>query len=56
MASHRACDKIIQEIREYLKNISGTLCDETHEYVDEINPERKKIVNNKTSIWIRLYV
>ncbi len=44
MASHRACDKIIQEIREYLKNISGTLCDETHEYVDEINPERKKIV------------
>jgi len=44
MASHRACDKIIQEIREYLKNISGILCDETHEYVDEINPERKKIV------------
>ena len=44
MASHRACDKIIQEIREYLKNISGILCDETHEYVDEINSGRKKIV------------
>ncbi|ADG01284.1 proline reductase cluster protein PrdD [Clostridium botulinum] len=44
MASHRACDKIIQEIREYLKNMSDTLCDETHEYMDRVNPERKKIV------------
>lgn len=44
MASHRACDKMIQEVREYLKNIKGAECNEIHEYVDKINPGRKKIV------------
>lgn len=44
MASHRVCDKIIQEIREYLKNMNGALCNEVHEYFDKIKPGRKKVV------------
>ena len=35
-------DDIIIHVDVTLKN--GTLCDETHEYVDKINPGRKKIV------------
>lgn len=44
MAAHRVCDKIIQEIRNYLKKLNGRLCDEKHEYFDKIKPGKKKVV------------
>lgn len=43
-AAHRLCDKIIQEIREYLKKMNGRFCDEKHEYFDKIKPGKKKVV------------
>jgi D-proline reductase (dithiol) PrdD len=43
-AAHRACDKIIQEIREYLKKMNGRFCDEKHEYFDKMRPGKKKVV------------
>lgn len=44
MAVHEACDKIIGEIRNYLKRVNGRLCDEKYEYFDKIKPGKKKIV------------
>ncbi|MHC6181326.1 proline reductase cluster protein PrdD [Clostridium sp. JNZ X4-2] len=44
MAAHEACDKIIQEIREYLKKMHGEDCNEKHEYFDKIRPGKKKVV------------
>ncbi len=43
-AAHRLCDKIIQEVREYLKKMNGRFCDEKHEYFDKIKPGKKKVV------------
>lgn len=43
-AAHRLCDRIIQEIREYLKKMNGRLCNEKHEYFDKIKPGKKKVV------------
>jgi len=42
--AHRACDYIIQEIRESLKNVKGRYCDEKHEYQHTIEKDRKNIV------------
>ncbi len=44
MAAHEACDKIIGEIRNYLKKVNGRLCDEKYEYFDKIKPGKKKVV------------
>lgn len=44
MAAHRICDKIIMEIREYLKKMNGRFCDEKYEYFDKIKPNKKKVV------------
>lgn len=44
IAAHRACDKIVQEIRDYLKKMNGRLCEEKYEYFDKIKPGKKKIV------------
>ncbi|GAA0124911.1 proline reductase cluster protein PrdD [Clostridium sp. CTA-19] len=41
---HKCCDKVIQNIRELLKNINGRYCDEKHEYYDKVNKEGKKVV------------
>jgi D-proline reductase (dithiol)-stabilizing protein PrdD len=43
-SAHRACDRIVQEVREQLKKLNGRLCDEKHEYLDKIKPGKKKIV------------
>ncbi|SKA92557.1 D-proline reductase (dithiol) PrdD [Caloramator quimbayensis] len=43
-SAHRACDKLVQEIRDYLKKMNGRLCDERYEYSDIIRPEKKKVV------------
>ncbi|KZL90028.1 proline reductase cluster protein PrdD [Clostridium magnum] len=44
MAAHDACDKIIQQIRNYLKKINGRLCNEKHEFLDKIKEGKKKVV------------
>lgn len=44
LEAHKACDYIVQEIRESLKKINGRLCDEKHEYIDTIEENRKNIV------------
>lgn len=44
MAAHEACDKIVQEMRSYLKKINGRICSEKFEYFDKIRPNKKKIV------------
>ncbi|MTK12636.1 MAG: proline reductase cluster protein PrdD [Clostridiaceae bacterium] len=44
MAAHRACDVIIQEIREVLKKLNGRLCNEKYEYFDKVKPDKKKVV------------
>jgi D-proline reductase (dithiol) PrdD len=44
MSAHEACDKIIQEIRNYLKKINGRLCNEKYEYFDKIKRGKKKVV------------
>lgn len=41
---HKVCDSIIQEIRNYLKNVNGRMCAEKHEYYDKIKRDRKKVV------------
>ncbi|WPC40489.1 proline reductase cluster protein PrdD [Clostridium sp. JS66] len=41
---HRVCDKIVQEIRHYLKNVDSSLCDEVHEFVDKVKAEKKKVI------------
>lgn len=43
-SAHRACDLIVQEVREFLKKLNGRLCDEKYEYFDKIKPDKKKIV------------
>jgi D-proline reductase (dithiol)-stabilizing protein PrdD len=43
-AAHRACERLVQEIREYLKKLNGRACDEKHEYFDRIKPGKKKVV------------
>jgi D-proline reductase (dithiol)-stabilizing protein PrdD len=43
-SAHRACDRIVQEIREQLKKLNGRFCDEKHEYLDKIKPGKKKVV------------
>lgn len=44
MAAHEVCDSIVQEIRTYLKNMNGNLCDEKYEYLDKIKPNKRKVV------------
>lgn len=44
MEAHNACDKIIQEIRNYLKKVNGRLCSQKCEYFDKIKQGKKKIV------------
>ena len=41
---HRACDEIIQGIREVMKKLNGRDSHEKHEFFDEINPSGKKVV------------
>ncbi|MDQ0149184.1 D-proline reductase (dithiol) PrdD [Eubacterium multiforme] len=40
---HKASDLIIDEIRDYLKHLNGSLCDERHDYVDKVNKKGKKV-------------
>lgn len=42
--SHRACDTLVQEIRDFMKKMNGRDCDERYEYVDNIKLDKKKIV------------
>lgn len=42
--THRACDYIVQEVRDILKKINGRYCDEKHEYHHTIEENRKNIV------------
>ena len=44
MEVHKICDKFIQEIREYLKSMNGRNCDEKHEYIDKVRPNKEKVV------------
>ncbi|MCT8975750.1 proline reductase cluster protein PrdD [Clostridium sp. CX1] len=44
MAAHEISDRIIQEIRDYLKKVNGRLCDEKYEYFDKVKPGKKKVV------------
>jgi D-proline reductase (dithiol)-stabilizing protein PrdD len=43
-AAHRLCDRILQEIRNYLKKVNGRFCNEKYEYHDTVNTGKKKIV------------
>ena len=43
-AAHRACDRLVQEIREQLKKMNGKDCDEKLEYFDKIKIGKKKVV------------
>jgi D-proline reductase (dithiol) PrdD len=43
-SAHRACDSLVQEIREHLKKINGKTCDEKLEYTDKIKLGKKKVV------------
>lgn len=43
-SAHRACDRIVQEVREQLKKLNGRFCDEKHEYLDKVKPGKKKVV------------
>jgi D-proline reductase (dithiol) PrdD len=43
-SAHRACEKLVQEIRDFLKKINGRQCDERHEYVDRVRFDKKKVV------------
>lgn len=42
--SHRVCDRIIQEIREYLKETNNNLCEEVHEYLEHKRNKKKKVL------------
>lgn len=44
MAAHKACDEIIQEIRENLKDINSSFAVEKNEYYDVIRKGGKKVV------------
>lgn len=43
-AAHRACDKMIQSIRDVLKKLNGKIYTEKHEFYDIIKPDKKKVV------------
>ena len=43
-AAHRLCDRVISEIRDYLRTMAGRLCDEKHEYCEKAKPGKKKVV------------
>ncbi|MGH4126187.1 MAG: proline reductase cluster protein PrdD [Clostridium sp.] len=43
-AAHRACDRLVQEIREALKKMNGKVYDEKFEYFDKIKLGKKKVV------------
>lgn len=43
-AAHKACDRLVQEIRECLKKMNGRIYDEKFEYLDKIKPGKKKVV------------
>lgn len=43
-ACFKACDDFIQEIRKALKAIDGRLADASHEFLDKIRPNKKKVV------------
>lgn len=43
-AVHRVCDKIVQEVRECLKNMNPNLCNEVHQFTDKIKIGKKKII------------
>jgi D-proline reductase (dithiol) PrdD len=43
-AAHRACDRLVQEIRENLKKMNGRACDEVFEYFDKVKFGKKKVV------------
>lgn len=43
-AAHRACDKMVQEIRNVLKGLKGTSFTERHDYYDIVRPGKKKVV------------
>jgi D-proline reductase (dithiol) PrdD len=43
-AAHMACDRLVQEIREYLKKMNGRIYDEKFEYFDKIKLGKKKVV------------
>lgn len=43
IASHSACDYIIQNIREYVKKLTGKNCDEKHEFIHSIDNTKKNI-------------
>lgn len=44
IAAHKASESIVQEIREKLKKLSGNLCSEKIEFVDEVKKASKKII------------
>lgn len=43
-AAHRACDKMIEEVRKKLKNVKGDSFTERHDYYDIVRPGKKKVV------------
>ena len=43
-AAHKACDRLVQEIRESLKKMNGKACHEKFEYFDKIKLGKKKVV------------
>lgn len=43
IASHSACDYIVQNIREYVKKLTGKNCDEKHEFIHSIDNTKKNI-------------
>lgn len=44
IAAHRACDFIVQEIREKLKKLNGSWCTEKIEFADQIRDGNKKVI------------
>lgn len=43
-AAHRACDRMIEEIRKELKSLKGDSFTERHDYYDKVRPGKKKVV------------
>ncbi|MGH4138528.1 proline reductase cluster protein PrdD [Clostridium sp.] len=44
IAAHKACDRLVQEIRENLKKINGKEYNEKYEYFDKVKPGKRKVV------------
>jgi D-proline reductase (dithiol) PrdD len=42
--AHKACDYIVQDVRECIKKNNGRFCDEKHEYVHTIEEHKKNVV------------